>query len=124
MKSISGARPCSSKMGVRLAGSGADGQPRSFEAAQHIGRAGIGPADVAALDRVAGAVKFGRLLDPGFVGVILGEGVPQRRPDIAHQVHAGDVCPHGVKDLAQGGKDTRGGIQQGSVHVKQDSIVG
>ena len=106
-----------------LGSSGAQDQPGVLQALQHFCCTGVRGAFVAALHRVAFAVKAGGLLDLVQLGEVLAEALAQRRAQIAAQVDAGDVHAHFLKDLFQCMENAGSGINQGPVHVKQDGIV-
>ena len=106
-----------------LAGGRAEGQARSLETAQHLHHAGIDIALVAAPGGVAHAVALRGLLDFCRVGEMLAEALAEGRADVAAKVAPGDVNAHGAENFFQCIENAGGGIDERTVHVKQDRIV-
>ena len=107
----------------RLGGGGTQEVPGLLQAAQHFGGTGVSSALVAALGCIAHAVQLGGFLDLGRIGEVLAEASAQRRAEVAAEVDPGGVHSHPGKDFFQCIENAGGGIDQGPVHIKQNSIV-
>lgn len=106
-----------------LAGGRAEGQPCGLEAAQHLHHAGVNIPLMAALDGIARAVALGGLLDLGGVRKMLAKALAEGRANVAVQVAPGDIHAHRLKNFFQCIENAGGGINERTVHVKQDRIV-
>ena len=102
----------------RLGGCGAEHKSCLLQAAQHLCRTGVGRTLMAALFAVTLPIELGGLLDFCRVRKMLSKALAERRPQIAPQVHMGDIHAHLGKNFFQCIQDAGGGIDQGSVHVK------
>ena len=101
-----------------LGGGGAQNKTSLLQGLQHLRNTREHGTLVAALHRVARAVKVGGLFDQRRVGEVLTEAFAQRRAQIPAQVYAGYIHTHGAENLLQCMNDTGGRIDQRPVHIK------
>ena len=101
-----------------LGGGGAQNKTSLLQGLQHLQNAREHSTLVAALHRIARAVKVGGLFDQRRVGEVLTEAFAQRRAQIPAQVYAGYIHTHGAENLLQCMNDTGGRIDQRPVHIK------
>ena len=78
---------------------------------------------MAALGGIAHAVALGGLLDFCGVGEMLTEALAKRRAEIAAEVDARGIDPHFLENFFQCIYNSGSGIDQRSVHVKQDGVI-